>query len=58
MDDPRFEWLGQQELDEALWWLACAARAQPAERRLADDFVDEYRPLLLKPLVVAGRVAA
>jgi hypothetical protein len=42
VQDPRFEWLAPKKLDEELWWLACEARAKPDERRLADEFVEEY----------------
>ena len=40
--DQRFEWLPLKELDDALWHLACEAKAQPSADGLAEAFVDEY----------------
>lgn len=41
-DDQRFEWLKPENAEEALWRLACEARAKAMERGLAEAFVEEY----------------
>jgi hypothetical protein len=41
-DDHRFEWLPAKAIDEALWYLACEAKAKPVEASLAEAFVEEY----------------
>lgn len=40
--DQRIEWLPSKEIDEALWHLACTAKAKPGDRGLAEAFIDEY----------------
>ena len=40
--DQRFEWLPSKEIDEALWRLACTAKAKPGENGLAEAFIDKY----------------
>ena len=41
-EDPRFEWLDAKEAKEALWRLACEAKAKPSETGLAEAFFGEY----------------
>jgi hypothetical protein len=41
-EDMRFEWIDPKTLDEALWGLACEAKARSNERSLADEFVKEH----------------